>query len=452
MEDLSEYKLVALNRGFSDHFPNMFHNNEMDFGPLPFKKFHSWISMEGFDDLIKVTMESQICKDSDVFHDKLKSLKGSIKEWVKEKRISLKSRASIILEMLAIIENKIDSGAAIDSDYSERLELLHELGNIQNMEDKDVIQKSKIKWNVEGDENTKYFHGMLKHRRSKQKIQGLSLNGVWVMEPSLIKNAFKEFYRFKFAHNPTVGHAPILQAKQQLSIDYNNLLQKSVTEDEIRAAERFLEAFIKGRQILDGPMIVSELFSWYKQRKKKLMIFKVDFEKFYDTVSWDFLDHMFVILEFGDRWRAWIRMFLYNARTPVLVNGHPTGEFQLHRGLRQGDLLSPFLFLIIMEGLHLLLIERVEAGAIHGVKVGLSDLKISHLFYADDAIILSEWNKDKLDHPFEVHLVEDNDSDGGKDGDAEFQYEEEKQDPFWNIPTLLSQVVMVNTMDELVVV
>ncbi|XP_071708684.1 uncharacterized protein [Rutidosis leptorrhynchoides] len=86
-------------------------------------------------------------------------------------------------------------------------------------------------------------------------------------------------------------------------------------------------------------------------------------------------------------------MCLYNTRTSIFVNGSPTGEFRLHRGLRQGDAISPFLFLIVMEGLHLLLKSKVEAGLIQGVRVGNSDVNISHLFYADDVIILSEWNR-----------------------------------------------------------
>ncbi|XP_071713182.1 uncharacterized protein [Rutidosis leptorrhynchoides] len=79
-------------------------------------------------------------------------------------------------------------------------------------------------------------------------------------------------------------------------------------------------------------------------------------------------------------------MCLHSARTSVLVNGSPTGEFPLQRGLRQGDSLSSYLFLLIMEGLHLCLQRKVDAGEITGVAIPNSDVKISHLFYVDDAL------------------------------------------------------------------
>ncbi|XP_071686832.1 uncharacterized protein [Rutidosis leptorrhynchoides] len=89
-------------------------------------------------------------------------------------------------------------------------------------------------------------------------------------------------------------------------------------------------------------------------------------------------------------------MCLVNARTSILVNGSPTGEFTLFRGLRQGDPLSPFIFLVVMEGLHLCINNKVDSSAISGVKVGKPHINIFHLFYGDDTIILSEWNRDNL--------------------------------------------------------
>ena len=105
-------------------------------------------------------------------------------------------------------------------------------------------------------------------------------------------------------------------------------------------------AFISGRQIVDGPLMLSEIMDWYKKKKRKLMVFKVDFEKAYDSVSWKYLDHVLSQFGFGSKWRGWIRECLHSARTSILVNGSPTSEFSLKRGLRQGDPLSPFLFIL----------------------------------------------------------------------------------------------------------
>ena len=65
-------------------------------------------------------------------------------------------------------------------------------------------------------------------------------------------------------------------------------------------------AFIKGRNILDGPLILNECMAWYRKRKKDLMVFKVDFEKAYDSLRWDYLDVVMEKIGFGFKWRTWI--------------------------------------------------------------------------------------------------------------------------------------------------
>ncbi|GJZ94419.1 RNA-directed DNA polymerase, eukaryota [Tanacetum coccineum] len=95
-------------------------------------------------------------------------------------------------------------------------------------------------------------------------------------------------------------------------------------------------AFVANRQILDGPFILNELLSWCKFKKLNGMIFKVDFEKAFDSVKWDYLDETLKAFGFGLKWRNWISSCLNNAMGSVLVNGSPTLEFQFHKGLKQG--------------------------------------------------------------------------------------------------------------------
>ncbi|GJZ68561.1 putative RNA-directed DNA polymerase, eukaryota, reverse transcriptase zinc-binding domain protein [Tanacetum coccineum] len=87
------------------------------------------------------------------------------------------------------------------------------------------------------------------------------------------------------------------------------------------------------------------------------------------------------------------------------VNGIPTSEFSIKRGLRQRDTLSHFLFILVMEGLHNALCIGVSLGLIRGVKFGSPEVTISHLFYADDVIITTEWNANDLDNIIRVLQV-----------------------------------------------
>ncbi|GJZ38047.1 RNA-directed DNA polymerase, eukaryota, reverse transcriptase zinc-binding domain protein, partial [Tanacetum coccineum] len=150
-------------------------------------------------------------------------------------------------------------------------------------------------------------------------------------------------------------------------------------------------AFIKGRQILDGPFILNEVIQWCKRKKKHAVIFKVDFEKAFDSVRWDFLDDILRKFGFGNKWCEWIQKCLVSSRGSILINGSPTEEFQFFKGLKQGDPLSPFLFILVMECLHISFQKVVDAGKFTGINLNQST-NLSHMFYADDAVFVGQWN------------------------------------------------------------
>nr|GEZ26816.1 RNA-directed DNA polymerase, eukaryota, reverse transcriptase zinc-binding domain protein [Tanacetum cinerariifolium] len=128
-------------------------------------------------------------------------------------------------------------------------------------------------------------------------------------------------------------------------------------------------AFIKGRNILDGPLILNEVMNWHRKRKKKIMIFKVDFEKAFDSLRWDFLDTVIDKLGFGSRWQSWIKGCFVNARSSILANGSSTSQFDIYKGLKQGDSLSLFLFILAMEGLHAFICKADNIGIYIGASI-----------------------------------------------------------------------------------
>lgn len=103
------------------------------------------------------------------------------------------------------------------------------------------------------------------------------------------------------------------------------------------------------KQIRVGIVVENEVVKEVRQKKKEAVLFKVHFEKAYDSVDWNFLIYVMEKIGFHPKWIKWIKECLNSCTVSVFVNGSPTKEFKMRHGLRQGDPLSPFLFLIIVE-------------------------------------------------------------------------------------------------------
>lgn len=153
-------------------------------------------------------------------------------------------------------------------------------------------------------------------------------------------------------------------------------------------------AFLKDRFILDGVVILNEAIEDARKTKAKRLLFKVDFAKAFDSVSWDYLLDMKRKLNFPEKWILWIKECISTAKANVLVNGSPSGEFALERGIRQGDPLSPFLFLVAAEGLNMLVKRAVERGLVRAAEVGRNKVRVSHIQYADDTLFIVDGMKE----------------------------------------------------------
>ena len=151
-------------------------------------------------------------------------------------------------------------------------------------------------------------------------------------------------------------------------------------------------AFIKGRSIFDRPLIVNEIVKWAKKSKEKLLIFKEDFEKAFDSLNWVFLDDVLDQMGFRLKWRDWVKWCITTAKVSVLVNMSPTKEFRMEKRVRQGDPLAPFLFILAAEVLHVAMREAQQKGIFKGVQLRNVSQEISIFQYADDALFLRKWS------------------------------------------------------------
>nr|GEV03130.1 reverse transcriptase domain, reverse transcriptase zinc-binding domain protein [Tanacetum cinerariifolium] len=125
----------------------------------------------------------------------------------------------------------------------------------------------------------------------------------------------------------------------------------------------------------------------------KLLLFKVDFEKAFDSVCWGFLHDITLQMGFGAKWLMWMKACLTSALIFVLINEAPSKEFKMERGLRQGDPLSPFLFLMVAEALQISVIEACNKGIYQGISLMQDGDSLSLLQYADDALLFGKWSR-----------------------------------------------------------
>ncbi|KAL5575717.1 hypothetical protein UlMin_017416 [Ulmus minor] len=151
-------------------------------------------------------------------------------------------------------------------------------------------------------------------------------------------------------------------------------------------------AFVPGRSIHDNSVLVQEVIHSMKKKKGSLgwMALKIDLEKAYDRVSWQFINEALLAYGFDARWVGWVSKCISFATMKLLINGAYFRDIKPKRGLRQGDPLSPYLFILCTEILSRLFMSKVENGLIHGFKLSRSGPPLHHLLFADDIFVFGK--------------------------------------------------------------
>nr|GEX47024.1 RNA-directed DNA polymerase, eukaryota [Tanacetum cinerariifolium] len=392
---------ITLERYLSDHRPILLCENQFDYGPIPFRFFHHWWELDGF----------YIARFKD---------------------------------NLAAVDSIIDSGNGNEEIVERRMGIINDLQNVDKIKSIEMAQKAKIKWAIEGDENSRFFHGTINKKRSLLNIRGVLVDGRWIEKPVDVKMEFYNHFSERFAKPGNKRDTIQMLFPRKLSLKQQKELENEVSNEEIKKAvwncgtdkapgpDGYTFGFYrKFWYLIEGDVCdVVKFFFTHGNIPKGCnssfiaLIPKIpDFKLVKDYRPISLVGSLYKIIAkimanrlvdvlgslvhevqsafIADRqildgpmivneWCYWIQSCLKSSRRSIIINGSPTDEFQFFRGLKQGDPLSPFLFILIMESLHLSFEKVVEAGLFNCIQLS-SSVQISHMFYADDAVFLGQW-------------------------------------------------------------
>ena len=128
-------------------------------------------------------------------------------------------------------------------------------------------------------------------------------------------------------------------------------------------------AFIIGRQILEAPLITNECIDSYTKSENSIILCKLDIENAYDPDYWSFLLTILKKMGFPSKWRNWISFCIFTICFSILINGDASSSFSSSTGLRQGDLLSPLLLILVMVSVIRLVNKAIEEGFLDGFHI-----------------------------------------------------------------------------------
>lgn len=145
--------------------------------------------------------------------------------------------------------------------------------------------------------------------------------------------------------------------------------------------------FVPGRSILDGVIVAQEAIHTLQNTKRPGMIIKLDISKAYDNVDWQFLCKIMLAFDFDKKWINGVFECISTPKFSILINGKPTCFFSCSRGIRQGDPISPFLYIIMVEALGRAIKSNQSNNLLEGVEV-TTNYVVTHQQFADDNLLL----------------------------------------------------------------
>ncbi|XP_076925123.1 uncharacterized protein LOC143587835 [Bidens hawaiensis] len=187
---------TVLAKGCSDHRPLLLALMASDFGHIPFRFFSSWLDLPGFVDF----MESQ-CDQFRFFGPpvlalsiKLRWLKFRIKKWLDRTRMLKEGEYKENKSKIKRLEELAESRPLTEYELDIRAGCMRMVTEFEKTSQKDIQQKSRVRWAIDGDENSCYFHGVLRMNLSSNRLHGLYKNGVWTSNLMELKEMVFDFF------------------------------------------------------------------------------------------------------------------------------------------------------------------------------------------------------------------------------------------------------------------
>ena len=151
------------------------------------------------------------------------------------------------------------------------------------------------------------------------------------------------------------------------------------------------QGFVQGRYIGECTRLIFDLLEKVEEEDIPGLLLLVDFEKAFDTLEWSFINRALIFLGFGPDFCNWVKALYNNSQSCIINNGHCSNFFNVYRGVRQGDPLSPYLFILSLELMSAAIKYDPE---INGIKISNSEYILSQ--YADDSSLLLDGNEKSL--------------------------------------------------------
>ncbi|GJT10821.1 hypothetical protein Tco_0857863 [Tanacetum coccineum] len=194
---------------------------------------------EGFNKLVEDAWNEAPVDESNAMSNmmkKLKYLKQKIRDWNKGNMKSSKNIKAKLKDDLKAVDDIIDNGEGNDEVVKLRMDVLKSIQDIDKIQSLDAAQKAKIKWSIEGDENSSFYHGVLNKKRSQLNIRGILVDGTWVDNPQRVKNEFLHHFSKRFDKPAAMRASLFYELTKILSCDQQFSWELKVSKVKLKRA------------------------------------------------------------------------------------------------------------------------------------------------------------------------------------------------------------------------